>query len=148
MKKKNLNLLLEEYLKTIGALEEVKLGTPPQAQFQVNYQYNQEFSQKLKKRGKNTQKNTEKIIWLAVISLCILFATSVFFAFYLRDNSQIVTIIFGGAFLGNIRIIEKLRQLWLEKDMIDVLGDAMEQLSPEEGAKLAIITYWKLLHRK
>jgi hypothetical protein len=63
-----------------------------------------------------------------------------------RDQPKQITVCFGGSFFSLALLVRWLRQLWFDKNFIDLIGRATSQLAPLEVAKL-ISTYYELMLR-
>jgi hypothetical protein len=136
---KKLENIFKEYLEKVGFKDLITLGDDKKI-----YPITEEDSEFLLKRLLPHQKQNNIFIYIAVIMLCVLFGVGMFFVFYYRNEPVTMGSIFGGNFLALIGIVIKLRQLWIDKFIIDHASIVLSDLQPEEAAKVIVILYTKL----
>jgi hypothetical protein len=129
---KGLQVSFEAYLKRLGRIGEIPLGEQ-----RPTAQDNQLFLNELKKRG-----NSNSIfVIIAFAMLIALFVIGVILIFHYRDSPKLMGAAFGGTFLSLLAIVGKLRQLWLEKFIIDHASLVLQNFSPEQAAEFILQLY-------
>lgn len=134
---KRLTLSCEKFLESIGRLKAGQLGGNEIKPID-------EKDKKIFTDILTTQlSNNNRIIWVAIVLLCVLFGVGVSLVFYYLDSPKIMGVVFGGTFLSLLSIIEWLHRLWTDKSKMDLLYAMTPELSSEQFVKLAEIIYWK-----
>ena len=82
----------------------------------------------------------------AVLLLYAIFILAALLVWHYRDQPKLMAVCFGGSFFSLTVLVRWLRQLWLDKNFIDLIIRASSQLAPLEVAKL-ISTYYELMLR-
>ncbi len=142
---KQLKEIYKDYLKRIGRLdEEVCLGPRTDKKDVKDKGTIIRQSRFLSERLNNRFRFNNKIIILAVVLLCILFAVGVILVFYYRDSPSVMGGIFGGTFLSLLSIIGWLHKLWKEKSLMDISLSILEGLPPEKASDCISTLYWIL----
>jgi hypothetical protein len=80
----------------------------------------------------------------AVVLLYAIFILAALLMWHYRDQPKQIAVCFGGSFFSLTLIVRWLRQLWIDKNFIDLIRSAASKLSPLEVAKL-ISTYYELM---
>jgi len=133
--------LVEDFLKDTKQLDLKKLGGE---EGEITQEQISSFTESLKK----SERFNKNIILLAIVLLCIIFGIGVFFIFYFRNEPKTIGILFGGTFLSLIPIITQLRKLWLNKSLMDLSINVIQNLPPKEAAKFMETLYWNMLNTK
>lgn len=137
---KKLQSAFEEYLNLIGQQGGSDLGGETRPE--VTAHDNERFAGLLDEH----LKFNKGLIVVAVTLLCVLFVMGMFLVYTLRASPRSIVIISGGSFLSFLIIIRWLRQLWIEKSMMDILLYAARDMPPKEAAKFLTGFYFKMLH--
>lgn len=129
---KGLQVSFEAYLKSLGRIGEIPLGEDnPTAR-------NSEF---LLSELKERSSSNRILAGIAVVMLIILFLIGVYLIFSYRDSPRIMAIVFGGIFASLLAVVGKLRQIWLEKFIIDHASLVLQSFSPEQAAEFILQLY-------
>lgn len=137
---KQLMPAIEDYLRHMGRLGPVKLG-------ETNERSATEKDTNSLIEALNRQvKSNSYIILIAVIVLCILFGVAVFIASYYRNEPKTIGLVCG-AFLSQLGVVKWLRQLWIEKNIMDVSLSVLHKLPPEKAAEFISRLYWNFLKK-
>lgn len=94
----------------------------------------------------NDSKFNNLLLVSAVCLLYAIFIIATLFLWHYRDQPKQIAACFGGSFFSLTLLVRWLRQLWIDKNFIDLIRNAASQLSPLEVAKL-ISTYYELMLR-
>jgi uncharacterized protein with PQ loop repeat len=136
--------IYKHYLQRIGRLdEEVCLGPRMDKKVVEDKDTVIQQSRLLSETLNNRFRFNNKIIIIAVVLLCILFAVGVILVFYYRDSPSVMGGVFGGTFLSLLSIISRLHKLWKEKNLMDITIGMLEGLPPEKAAEFISTIYWK-----
>jgi hypothetical protein len=73
-----------------------------------------------------------------------IFILAALLIWHYRDQPKQISVCFGGSFFSLTLVIRWLRQLWIDKNFIDLIKNAASKLSPLEVAKL-VSTYYELM---
>lgn len=138
---KQLKKVVEEYLERIGRLQEVQLGLGGKQS--VKKEDNILLSQLLSKQVKSN----EYILILAILLLCVTYLIASFFLLSHRDDASTTKIVSGSAFLLILEIVRRLRQLWIEKNVLDISLIMLRQLPPDQAANFINVLYWTFIRR-
>jgi hypothetical protein len=142
---KQLKEIYKDYLESIGRLdEEISLGPRTDKKEVEDKSTIIRQSRFLSERLNNRFRFNNKIIIIAVVLLCILFAMGVILVFYYRDSPSVMGGVFGGTFLSLLSIIGWLHKLWKEKSMMDISLSILEGLPPEKALDCINTLYWML----
>src|SRR5262249_55820925 len=125
---KRLQSALEDYLRLIEQQEGAHLGE--KAKREETASDNEHFVTWLDE----TLKFNKAIIVVAIVLLCILFGMGMFLVYTLRASPRGIVIVSGGSFLSFLVVIRWLRQLWIEKSMMDISMYAAREMPPKEAA--------------
>ena len=79
-----------------------------------------------------------------VVLLYAIFILAALLMWHYRDQPKQIGVCFGGSFFSLTLLVRWLRQLWIDKNFIDLIRNAASKLSPVEVAKL-ISTYYELM---
>jgi len=124
-----LDAILEEYLRSTGGLEPVKLGT--RAQLSPSQEASERFATGLNGILRESTRRLAVIVTLYVV----LFAFLMFLVIWQAHSRGAVTLV-GGISLGSfLAILKYLQQLWYRKCTVDVLICTLPNLSPEDAIK-------------
>jgi len=135
--RKSLKNAFKAYLRRIGFSDFIPLGDDDEQKRSVT----KEDSRFLLDKLVGFQKVNDIIIIVFIIMLCASFGIGLFFVFHFLDNSTLISAIFGGNFLVILAIIMKLRQLWMEKFIIDYVLHVLKDMQPKEAAKFIVDIY-------
>jgi hypothetical protein len=142
---KQLKEIYKDYLESIGRLdEEISLGPRTDKKEVEDKSTIIRQSRFWSERLNNRFRFNNKIIIIAVVLLCILFAMGVILVFYYRDSPSVMGGVFGGTFLSLLSIIGWLHKLWKEKSMMDISLSILEGLPPEKALDCINTLYWML----
>jgi len=146
---KKLENVFNSYLQKVGYLDFVFLGDDDEDNEDKEVKpVTEKESQFLINHLKTSQKQNNSIIMIILIMLCILFGVGIYFVFYYRDDPVMLCSIFGGNFLALLGIVSKLKRLWTEKVIIEHSHSILENLKPEEAAKVMMNLYTNLIRTK
>jgi len=135
---RKLKRIYRDYLRKIGKLEgELSLGKRGDSCGVENEDVLIRECEFLRKRLESRFHFSNKILILAMVLLCILFALGVYLIFYFRDDPPIRGGIFAGTFISLLSIVKWLHVIWKEKIFIDISIAIFEELSPSEAAQKA-----------
>ena len=84
------------------------------------------------------------LLFSCVILLYAIFTLAVLLMWHYRDQPRQIAVCFGGSFFSLTLLVRWLRQLWIDKNFIDLIRNAASKLSPLEVAKL-VSTYYELM---
>ena len=142
---KQLKEIYKDYLESIGRLdEEICLGPRLDKKEVEDKSTLIRQSRFLSERLNNRFRFNNKLIIIAVVLLCILFAAGVILVFYYRDSPSVMGGVFGGTFLSLLSIIGWLHKLWKEKSLMDISLSILESLPPEKASDCINTLYWTL----
>jgi hypothetical protein len=94
----------------------------------------------------NDRRFNNRLLISAVVLLYGIFLLAAFLIWYYRDHPSLIGVVFGGGLLSLTLLVRWLRQLWIEKNVIDLVIRASSNLSPAEVARL-VMTYYELMMR-
>ncbi len=130
--------LLRDYLEASGQL------TPTQKEFGRARHPATDRTVSLRLDLATQRKFNSRIIVAAVSCLCCLFAVGLYLVIAFRNSPSTIVAIFGGTIFSLLVIVRWLRQLWLDKSLMDLLLYAADSLSPDELLKLVSTFYFGL----
>lgn len=137
---KRLALTLEAYLERLGRLE-VTLG-PDETRVVT-----QEDSSFLAQQLQRVAKADTNTIAVMTVLLGLAYGPGVLFAFYKLPSPGVMGGVLSGALLALWLVVAKLRQLWREKSLVDMVLSALPELPPEQVVQLVEMLYWETVHR-
>lgn len=132
---KRLTLTLATYLERLGRLE-VGLG-PHETRAAT-----QEDSSFLAQQLQGVAKADTNTIAVMTVFLGLAYGPGVLFTFYKLPSPGVMGGVLSGALLALWLVVAKLRQLWHEKSLVDVVLSTLPELSPEQVVQLVEILYW------
>jgi len=138
---KRLRLVFEKYLSQIGRLEPIKLGSGGKRPIKKE---DSEFFMRILLQELRFNKN---LIILYVSLLFALFGISIFFVFYHFTSHETGGIIFSGYFLSILIIVDRLRRLWHEKSVMDMVLIVVKELPPQEIVRVIETLYWNSIRK-
>lgn len=135
--------IIEYYIKETGQLKPVMLGSEDKPRA-----VQKDEQDRLKDNLQKRLKSNDLILTIAIILLCVIFVIGVFFVIYYKDNPKTIGVVFGGTFLSLLTIVLQLRKIWLDKNILDVSLNVIENLQPEDAADFIKTLYWNLLKNR
>jgi hypothetical protein len=139
--------VIEEYLKSVGALAPVTLGDRKKDSVDLpaaaTAKDNELFARALERRAASGR----YIIVITVVLLCLLSGVVLVSALRYRDDPKVLGALVAGAFLSQLGIVARLRQLWLDKTVIDISIPVLEELPANEAADFICLLYWNLVRK-
>jgi hypothetical protein len=134
---------IQTYIREIGEIGPKKLGDPTALPSPESLTAAQSS---LERSLREDAKKTDRIIVVAVLLLCCLFAAGLALGIYYRDSPQNVAILFGGgAFVSMLGIVGWLRKLWFDKRTMDLLLSLTQSMKPDDAAKALTSFYFGAL---
>jgi preprotein translocase subunit SecG len=133
---KRLKSVVEEYLKDIGRLEEVKLG--PGKKRIVTASDNRRLSQAISRAARLNI----CLMAVAFLMLCALFAAAVFLLFYRQSDVGVSLGGGSGAFAASFGVIFWLRRLTVEMTLMQVSLSILIEMPPEQAVEILTLLYW------
>jgi hypothetical protein len=82
----------------------------------------------------------------AVVMLYGIFALAALLVWHYRNDQRFLTMLLGGDLFSLTILVGWLRQLWLDKNLVDLARNAILQLEPSEATKL-ISDYFELTQK-
>ena len=80
------------------------------------------------------------IVYIAM--LCIVFGIDVYLIFRFLNSPNAMGIIFGGTFLSLLTVIDRLRRIWKEKSIMEMILVLLDGLPKEQIATVIETLYW------
>ena len=133
---KNLKSIFEKYLERTDRLKDLKLG---ESDSRVIASEDNKFLAQLLEKQSIFNKN---IIIVYIVMLCLLFSIGVYLVFRFIDSPNTMGIIFGGTFLSLLAIVDRLRKIWKEKSIMDMILILIDGLPKEQIAAVIETLYW------
>src|SRR5687768_3145804 len=121
---KRLQVALETYLARMGRLE-IALGHDD------TRSATQEDSSFLSQQLQSVVKADDNTVTVLTLFLGMAYGPGVLFAFYQLHSPGAMGGVLSGAFVALWLIVARLRQLWREKSMAEMVLSALPELSPE-----------------
>lgn len=129
-----LALVLTKYLEKTGQLE-IQLGN--REQLVVDHEHNQFLIEMI-----NKESIYNKIIVLVIFMYITLYLIGIFLVFHFLGSPAVLAVIFGGIFVTPILIVKELKQLWKDKNIMDIVRIFAADMPPAELIKVIKIIYY------
>jgi preprotein translocase subunit SecG len=133
---KRLKSVVEEYLKDIGRLEDIKLGPSKQRMVTIS------DNRKLENAISQAAKLNLYMVAVAFVMMCVLFVVAVFLLYQHRSN---IGVSLGGgsvAFAASFGAVFWLHRLTVENTLIQVSLSILIEMPPEQAADILSLLYW------
>lgn len=140
--------VFEGYLNGVGALAPVTLGDRKKGSVDLpaaaTAKDNELFARSLERRAASGR----YIMLISIVLLCLLSGVVLLSALRYRDDPKALGALVAGAFLSQLGIVARLRQLWLDKTVIDISIPVLEELPAKEAADFICLLYWNLIKKQ
>jgi len=137
--------IVEHHLRTMGRLSEIKLGEQPgEKEGDVTARMESDCRVLVGELRGNRSTINQWILGIYIAFSCL----AVLWLFFLAAAFVDDALIKGGVFAALVAVIERLRQLWIQKTLIDAVLAIVEGLPPSEGIKAVESFYWNTFRGK
>ena len=132
----NMKAIVQDYVARLDIDDQVKLG--PSKKRRASKEDSACLINGLRKKVRSNR----SILVATLATLLALSITGFLLILHYRNDPKFLGMIFGALYLSHLGIVARLRELWIDKNTIDIALPILTDLPPEKAAEFMLTLYW------